>query len=53
MNIKASTRQYWPTVALFVALIVVWQLTVSVTFKPGEYLYADDDGVLVSSKPLC
>ncbi|MFZ2267241.1 MAG: ribonuclease E activity regulator RraA [Azonexus sp.] len=23
-----------------------------VTFKPGEYLYADDDGVLVSSKPL-
>jgi len=24
-----------------------------VTFKPGEYLYADDDGVLVSSKPLC
>ena len=24
-----------------------------VTFKPGEYLYADDDGVLISSKPLC
>jgi regulator of ribonuclease activity A len=24
-----------------------------VTFKPGEYLYADDDGILVSSKPLC
>jgi len=23
-----------------------------VTFKPGEWLYADDDGVLVSSKPL-
>lgn len=23
-----------------------------VTFKPGEYLYADEDGVLVSSKPL-
>jgi regulator of ribonuclease activity A len=24
-----------------------------VTFNPGEYLYADEDGVLVSSKPLC
>ena len=23
-----------------------------VTFKPGEYLYADEDGVLVSDKPL-
>ena len=23
-----------------------------VTFTPGEYLYADEDGVLVSSKPL-
>jgi len=23
-----------------------------VTFKPGEYLYADEDGVLVSGKPL-
>ena len=23
-----------------------------VTFKPGEYLYADDDGVLVSSTAL-
>lgn len=23
-----------------------------VTFKPGEYLYADEDGVLVSEKPL-
>jgi len=23
-----------------------------VTFKPGEWLYADEDGVLVSSKPL-
>lgn len=23
-----------------------------VTFNPGEYLYADDDGVLVSAKPL-
>lgn len=23
-----------------------------VTFKPGEYLYADEDGVLVSSTPL-
>ncbi|WP_306603849.1 ribonuclease E activity regulator RraA [Azonexus sp.] len=23
-----------------------------VTFAPGEYLYADEDGVLVSSKPL-
>jgi regulator of ribonuclease activity A len=25
----------------------------AVTFNPGEYLYADEDGVLVSSKPLC
>lgn len=24
-----------------------------VTFHPGEYLYADEDGVLVSTKPLC
>jgi len=24
-----------------------------VTFKPGEYLYADEDGILVSSKALC
>lgn len=24
-----------------------------VTFNPGEFLYADEDGVLVSSKPLC
>jgi regulator of ribonuclease activity A len=24
-----------------------------VTFKPGEFLYADEDGVLVSSKALC
>jgi regulator of ribonuclease activity A len=24
-----------------------------VTFNPGEYLYADEDGILVSSKPLC
>jgi regulator of ribonuclease activity A len=24
-----------------------------VTFNPGEYLYADDDGVLVSGKRLC
>lgn len=24
-----------------------------VTFTPGEYLYADEDGVLVSSKTLC
>lgn len=24
----------------------------SVTFNPGEYLYADEDGVLVSAKPL-
>lgn len=23
-----------------------------VTFKPGEYLYADEDGILVSDKPL-
>lgn len=23
-----------------------------VTFHPGEYLYADEDGILVSSKPL-
>ena len=23
-----------------------------VTFRPGEYLYADEDGVLVSEKPL-
>jgi len=24
-----------------------------VTFTPGEWLYADEDGILVSSKPLC
>ncbi|MEY2632635.1 MAG: hypothetical protein RIR00_1289 [Pseudomonadota bacterium] len=24
-----------------------------VSFKPDEWLYADEDGVLVSSKPLC
>jgi regulator of ribonuclease activity A len=24
-----------------------------VTFNPGEYLYADEDGVLVSGTPLC
>ena len=24
-----------------------------VTFTPGEFLYADDDGVIVSTKPLC
>jgi regulator of ribonuclease activity A len=24
-----------------------------VTFNPGEYLYADEDGVLVSNQPLC
>ena len=24
-----------------------------VTFNPGEFLYADEDGVLVSSQPLC
>ena len=24
-----------------------------VTFNPGEYIYADEDGVLVSSKALC
>lgn len=24
-----------------------------VSFKPGEFLYADEDGVLVSSKALC
>jgi len=24
-----------------------------VTFKPGEYLYADEDGILVSDRPLC
>ena len=24
-----------------------------VTFNPGEFVYADEDGVLVSSKPLC
>jgi NitT/TauT family transport system permease protein len=31
MNIKALTRQYWPTAALFVALIAIWQLAVSTT----------------------
>ena len=24
-----------------------------VTFHPGEHLYADEDGILVSAKPLC
>src|SRR5574343_758957 len=24
-----------------------------VTFNPGEFVYADEDGILVSSKPLC
>ena len=24
-----------------------------VTFNPGEYLYADEDGVLVANRPLC
>lgn len=24
-----------------------------VTFKPGDFLYADEDGILVSEKPLC
>jgi len=31
MNIKALTRQYWPTAALFVAMIAAWQLAVSTT----------------------
>ena len=31
MNIQALTRQYWPTAALFVALIAIWQLAVSTT----------------------
>ena len=31
MNIKALIRQYWPTAVLFVALIVIWQLAVSLT----------------------
>src|SRR6266567_3310216 len=26
---KAFSRQYWPTVALFAALLVVWQMAVS------------------------
>jgi len=26
---KAISRQYWPTVALFAALLVVWQMAVS------------------------
>lgn len=29
MKIAAMARQYWPTVVLFVSLIVIWQLTVS------------------------
>ena len=29
MKIAAMARQYWPTVLLFVSLIVIWQLTVS------------------------
>lgn len=24
-----------------------------VTFNPGEYLYADEDGILVADRPLC
>ena len=24
-----------------------------VSFAPGEWLYADEDGVLVASRPLC
>ncbi|HSI00673.1 MAG TPA: hypothetical protein VLA02_08730, partial [Reyranella sp.] len=31
MKIQALTRQYWPTAALFVGLIVIWQLAVSFT----------------------
>src|SRR5262245_19307239 len=31
MKTQALIRQYWPTAALFVALIVVWQLAVSLT----------------------
>ena len=31
MKIQASIRQYWPTAALFVALIVLWQLAVSLS----------------------
>jgi NitT/TauT family transport system permease protein len=30
MKTRASIRRYWPTAALFVALIVVWQLAVSI-----------------------
>lgn len=29
MKIKGLARQYWPTIVLFVSLIVIWQLTVS------------------------
>lgn len=29
MKIKALALQYWPTVVLFVSLLVIWQLTVS------------------------
>jgi NitT/TauT family transport system permease protein len=29
MKIKALSHQYWPTVVLFVSLIVIWQLVVS------------------------
>lgn len=31
MKIKALAQQYWPTAALFVAILVVWQLAVSVS----------------------
>jgi len=31
MTTPAWIRQYWPTAALFVALIAIWQLTVSIT----------------------
>ncbi|HZQ00927.1 MAG TPA: ABC transporter permease [Reyranella sp.] len=31
MKIKALAQQYWPTAALFVALLVIWQLAVSVS----------------------
>ena len=31
MKIKALAHQYWPTAALFAALLVIWQLAVSLT----------------------